>query len=93
LLYIIGNSKYEIDLIDNRIKKYSFEELSEILMQYDIIGFGGTIFEIKQARQLSVHLIRKGKTTIFGYASVAVDRCKCSRPKFFYWLISLLRRK
>ncbi len=73
LLYIIGNSKYNIDFIDNRIKKYSFEELSEKLMQYDVIGFGGTIFEIKQARQLSAHLMRKGKTTIYGGPNATVN--------------------
>lgn len=53
LLYIIGNSKFKIDFIDNRIKKYTFEELAGILAEYDIVGFGGTIFEIKQARHLA----------------------------------------
>ena len=73
LLYIIGNSKYQIDFIDNRIKKYGLEELSEILMQYDIVGFGGTIFEIKEARRLSTHLIKNGKTTIYGGPNATVN--------------------
>jgi radical SAM superfamily enzyme YgiQ (UPF0313 family) len=73
LLYIIGNSKYEIDLIDNRIKNYSFEELSKVLMQYDTVGFGGTIFEIKQARQLSKYLLTKGKTTFYGGPNATVN--------------------
>jgi len=73
LLYIIGNSKHEIDFIDNRIKKYGFEELCEILMRYDIVGFGGTIFEIKEARRLSAHLLRNGKTTFYGGPNATVN--------------------
>ena len=73
LLYIIGNSKYEIDFIDNRIEKHSFEKLSEILMQYNIVGFSGTIFEIKQARRLSAHLISHGKTILYGGPNATVN--------------------
>jgi len=73
LLYVIGNSKYEIDFIDNRVRKYGFEELAEKLMEYDIIGFGGTIFEIKEARRLSAHLIKNGKTTIYGGPNATVN--------------------
>ncbi len=73
LLYIIGNSKYTITLIDNRIRKYDFEKLSSILMEYEIVGFGGTIFEIKEARRLSMHLIRNGKTTFYGGPNATVN--------------------
>ena len=74
LLYIIGNSKYQIDLIDNRIHKYSFEKLAEILMGYDLIGFGGTIFEIKEARRASQYLMKRGKITIYGGSNATVNR-------------------
>jgi len=73
LLYIIGNSKLKIDFIDNRIKKHSVEKLASLLMKYDIIGFGGTIFEIKEARQLSRYLMNKGKITIYGGPNATVN--------------------
>jgi len=73
LLYVIGNSKRQIDFIDNRIKKYGFEQLCQILMQYDVVGFGGTIFEIKEARRLSAHLIKNGKTTFYGGPNATVN--------------------
>src|SRR3990172_45806 len=73
LLYVIGNSKRQIDFIDNRIKKYGFEQLCQILMQYDVVGFGGTIFEIKEARRLSAHLIKNGKPTFYGGPNATVN--------------------
>ena len=73
MLYIIGNSKYQIDFIDDRIEKYSFEELIHILMKYDIIGFGGTIFEIKEARRASQYLMKLGKITIYGGPNATVN--------------------
>lgn len=73
LLYIIGNSKFKIDFIDNRIKRYTFEELSRILAEYDIVGFGGTIFEIKEARRLSSWLMKQGRQTIYGGPNATVN--------------------
>ncbi|MCB2147285.1 MAG: B12-binding domain-containing radical SAM protein [Deltaproteobacteria bacterium] len=66
ILYIISNSKYNIDFIDNRIKQYKFDQLLDILTVYDVVGFGGTIFEIKEARKLSYELMKKGIVTIYG---------------------------
>ncbi len=66
MLYLIGNSKYKIDFIDNRIKKFDSETLSQRLSKYDIVGFGGTIFEIKESRKISSVLMQKGITTIYG---------------------------
>jgi len=73
LLYIISNSKYNIDFIDNRIEKYSFKELINRLMEYDIIGFGGTIFEIKEVRKTSQYLMQNGKITIYGGPNATVN--------------------
>lgn len=73
MLYIISNSRYDIDFIDNRIRKNDFQTISNILMQYDIIGFGGTIFEIKEARKLSQYLLQEGKTTIYGGPNATVN--------------------
>ncbi|MBU0628102.1 MAG: B12-binding domain-containing radical SAM protein [Nanoarchaeota archaeon] len=73
LLYIIGNSKNKIDIIDNRIRRYSEDILFERLMKYDIIGFGGTIFEAKEARKVSRRLIKNGKTTIYGGPNAMVN--------------------
>jgi len=62
LLYIIGNSRLDIDLIDNRVQKYDFEKLVDILDSYDVICFSGTIFEVKEARRLSAYLMKQGKS-------------------------------
>jgi len=73
MLYIIGNSRHKIDLIDNRVNQYSFDELCEILTKYDIVGFGGTIFEIKEARRASQFLKRQGKVTIYGGPNATIN--------------------
>jgi anaerobic magnesium-protoporphyrin IX monomethyl ester cyclase len=66
ILYIVSNSKYNIDFIDNRIKQYKTDDLFNELLEYDVVGFGGTIFEIKEARKLSLELMSNGITTIYG---------------------------
>lgn len=73
LMYIIGNSKNKIDLIDNRILQYDFEKLSKLLMKYDVTGFGGTIFEVKEARRLSRYLMSKNKITLYGGPNATVN--------------------
>lgn len=73
LLYIIGNSRLDIDLIDNRVRKYDFEKLVDILNNYDVVCFSGTIFEVKQARRLSAYLMKQGKTTIYGGPNATVN--------------------
>lgn len=66
ILYILSNSKNIIDFIDNRIHKYDSELLINKLSKYDIVGFGGTIFEIKEARKISKALMKKNIITIYG---------------------------
>lgn len=68
ILYIISNSKYynNMDFIDNRIAGYSEDELYQRLLDYDIIGFGGTIFDIQGVRNLSIRLMAESKRTIYG---------------------------
>lgn len=66
ILYIISNSKNFIDFIDNRVQRYDTDLLINKLSKYDIVGFGGTIFEIKEARKISMALMKKGIITIYG---------------------------
>jgi len=66
MLYLLSNSRYEIEFIDNRIHRLDAEALYTKLCRYDIVGFGGTIFEIKEARTLSYRLLRDGIFTIYG---------------------------
>ncbi|HPS19456.1 MAG TPA: radical SAM protein [Candidatus Omnitrophota bacterium] len=73
VLYIIGNSAQNIDFIDNRVKRYTDEKLYDILKNYDVVGFSGTIFEIKQARSLSRKLMGIGKTTLYGGPNATVN--------------------
>ena len=73
MLYVIANSRSDIDFIDNRIKKYDLEQLFEICLNYDIIGFGGTIFEVNEAQILSKKLMEAGKITLYGGANATVN--------------------
>jgi radical SAM superfamily enzyme YgiQ (UPF0313 family) len=66
MLYLISNSKYHIDFIDNRVQKLNTEILYHNLMRYDIVGIGGTIFGVKEARQISIKLMQEGIITIYG---------------------------
>jgi len=73
MLYLISNSQHEIDFLDNRLKKLSDTELFNYAVRYDVIGFGGTIFESKQARTVSKRLMQAGKTTIYGGPNATVN--------------------
>jgi len=73
LLYIIANSKHEIDFIDNRIQKLSIPQLVEATKHYDFVGFGGTIFEANEAIQTSKQLMSLGIKTIYGGANATVN--------------------
>lgn len=73
ILYLISNSKYKIDFLDNRIQKKSIAELYNQLVIYDIVGFGGTIFEIKEARNVSIKLMKSGVKTIYGGSNATVN--------------------
>ncbi len=66
MLYLISNTNYKVDFIDNRIQQYDTRTLCEKLSEYDMVGFGGTIFEIKEARTVSSNLMRKGIFTVYG---------------------------
>lgn len=73
ILYVIANSKYNIDFIDNRVENYSSDNLFNKLKAYDIVGFGGTIFEIKEARKLSHRLMKKGVLTIYAGPNATIN--------------------
>jgi len=73
LLYVASNSKYKIDIIDNRVAKLNDSDMFDKLRSYDVIGFGGTIFEARQAINLSKKLKKKGKITIYGGPNANVN--------------------
>lgn len=73
MLYMVANSGLDIDFIDNRIEKVSTIALMIRLREYDIVGFGGTIFESDQAVVLSELLRRNGVKTIYGGANATVN--------------------
>ncbi len=73
MLYIISNSKYRIDFINNYIHKYSDKKLYNVLSEYDIVGFGGTIYEYLQAKSVSSLLRNNGTLTIYGGPNATVN--------------------
>jgi anaerobic magnesium-protoporphyrin IX monomethyl ester cyclase len=73
LLYIASNSKYKIDVLDNRVEELGNNELFKKLKEYDVVGFGGTIFENKQAVDISCRLNKLGITTIYGGPNATVN--------------------
>ena len=66
ILYLISNSRRRIDFIDNRINRYSDEKLYHKLKSYNIVGFGGTVTEVKQAKNVANLLRESGIITIYG---------------------------
>lgn len=66
ILYLISNSSKKIDFIDNRITRYSDEELYNKLKNFDVVGFGGTVTEVKQAKNVAKLLRESGVITIYG---------------------------
>jgi len=73
MLYIISNSKYQINFVDNWVHKYSDEELYHILNVYDVVGFGGTVYESLQAKNVSSLLRNKGIITMYGGPNATVN--------------------
>jgi radical SAM superfamily enzyme YgiQ (UPF0313 family) len=73
VLSVIANSKFDIDFIDNRVKKYGYRQLLDFLSFYEVVGFGGTIFEVKEARRLSHALMARGVKTIYGGANATMN--------------------
>lgn len=64
--YIISNSKYDIQFIDNRKEKYDNVTLFNLAAGFDMVGFSGTIFEAKQAVNVSRKLMADGIKTVYG---------------------------
>jgi len=73
MLYIISNSSRKIDFIDNKINRYSNEILYNKLKEYDVVGFGGTILEVKQAKDVAEKLKDSGVVTIYGGPNATID--------------------
>lgn len=66
LLSVAANSRYRMDVLDNRLERLTAPRLAERLRGYELVGFGGTIFECPQAEAVSAELRRHGKLTIYG---------------------------
>lgn len=73
MLYIISNSKYRMDFINNCIHKYSDKKLYHILKSYDLVGFGGTVYESLQAKNVSSLLRNNGTLTMYGGPNATVN--------------------
>ena len=73
MLYIISNTRYKIDFINNCIHRYSDKRLYHILKSYDVVGFGGTVYESLQAKKVSSLLRNSGTTTIYGGPNATVN--------------------
>jgi radical SAM superfamily enzyme YgiQ (UPF0313 family) len=73
MLSIVANSPADIDFIDNRVNNMTDVELYFRLKNYDVVGFGGTIFESEQAVSLSWTLMQNGVFTIYGGANATVN--------------------
>jgi len=73
ILYVISNSSKKIDFIDNRITRYSDEELHNKLNDFDVVGFGGEVTGIKQAKILAKLLRESGVITIYGGPNATIN--------------------
>jgi len=73
MLYIISNTRYKIDFINNCICRYSDKRLYHILKSYDVVGFGGTVYECLQAKKVSSLLRNNGTLTIYGGPNATVN--------------------
>jgi len=73
MLYIISNTRYKIDFINNCIYKYSDKKLYHILSSYDVVGFGGTVYECLQAKKVSSLFRNNGTLTIYGGPNATVN--------------------
>lgn len=74
MLYIVANSPVkDIYFIDNRVNNFDDLSLFYLLHQYDLVGFGGTIFESEQAVIVSKMLREYGVKTPYGGANATVN--------------------
>jgi len=71
MLYIASNSN--VDFIDNRVENLGDLSLFYRLQEYDIVGFGGTLFEADQAVAVSGMLRSFGVWTVYGGANATVS--------------------
>ena len=73
MLYIISNSSKKIDFFDNKLNKYSDKKLYDKLKKYDVVGFGGTVLEVKQAKDVAKLLKDSGIVTVYGGPNATID--------------------
>ena len=73
MLSIVANSDADIDFLDNRIENLLDIGLFYKAKDYDIVGFGGTIFEDRQAKIVSRWLMEDGIHTVYGGANATVN--------------------
>ncbi len=73
MLYVLSNNTVEMDFLDNRVHGYDGEQLYTILRKYELIAFGGTIFEVEEALAISQRLRKEGITTLYGGPDATVN--------------------
>ena len=73
MLYVLSNNTAEMDFLDNRVHGYNREQLYAILRKYELVAFGGTIFEVEGAIDISQRLRKEGITTLYGGPNATVN--------------------
>ncbi len=73
LLYVAASTTRQVALIDNRVEKFPLHLLLKKLMEYDAVGFSGTIFEAREAMDLAPLLRKEGILTIYGGPNATVN--------------------
>ena len=73
VLYILSNNTVKMDFLDNRVHGYDEEHLCSILSEYDLVAFGGTIFEVEEAINISQRLQKEDITTVYGGPNATIN--------------------
>lgn len=73
MFYIMSNNTVKMDFLDNRIHGYDKKHLYAILNKYDLVAFGGTIFDVKEAIEISRDLQKVGITTVYGGPNATIN--------------------
>jgi radical SAM superfamily enzyme YgiQ (UPF0313 family) len=73
MLYTWSNNMVKMDFLDNRVHGYDGKHLYAILSKYDLVAFGGTIFEVEEAINISQMLQKEDITTVYGGPNATIN--------------------
>jgi len=73
MLYVLSNNIAKMDFIDNRVRGWDEDHLFAILNKYDLVAFGGTIFEAEEAIHMSQRLQKEDITTVYGGPNATIN--------------------